>query len=47
MNKNKEEKVKEKRKEIIQFLKDERITYFEWNLFIKRYINQKYEESTL
>lgn len=44
---SKEEKIKEKRKEIIQFLKDEKITCFEWNLFLKGYIDQKYEESTL
>ena len=44
---NKEEKLKEKRKEIIQFLKDEKITAHEWDWMIVRYINREYEECTL
>ncbi len=44
---NKEEKLKEKRKEIIQFLKEEKITVHDWEWMIVKYINQKYEECTL
>ncbi|MBR3002900.1 MAG: hypothetical protein IKF38_05015 [Clostridia bacterium] len=40
-------KIKEKREEIVKFLKDEKITCFEWELFIKKFIEQKYKESTL
>ncbi len=43
----KEEKIKEKRKEIVQFLKDEKITVHDWNWMIVGYINQKYGECTL
>ena len=39
---NKEEKLKEKRKEIIQFLKEEKITVHDWEWMIVKYINQKY-----
>lgn len=42
----KEEIIKEKRKEIIQFLKDEKITANEWD-WIKKYIDQQYGSSTL
>lgn len=41
------DKIKEKREEIIEFLKSEKITAFEWNTFIANYIDQKYEECTL
>lgn len=44
---SREEKLKEKRKEIIQFLKDEKITAHDWDWMIVKYINQKYEKSTL
>ena len=44
---NKEEKIKEKRKEILEFLKEEKITAYEWELLIEKYINQKYEQCTL
>lgn len=43
----KEKKIKEKRKEIIEFLRKEKITAYEWELFIENYINQKYEQCTL
>lgn len=44
---DKEKKLKEKRKEIIQFLKDEKITAYDWEWMIVKYINQQYQESTL
>jgi len=44
---NKEEKLKEKRKEIMQFLKDEKITAHDWEWMIVKYINQQYEKCTL
>lgn len=44
---SREEKLKEKRKEILEFLKKEKITAYEWELLIEKYINQKYKESTL
>lgn len=47
MEENKEMKIKEKRKEIIQFLIDEKITAHDWEWMIVKYVNQKYEESTL
>lgn len=43
----KEKKIKEKRKEIVEFLKKEKITAYEWELLIENYINQKYEQCTL
>ena len=45
--KGKLEKIKEKREEIVRFLKEEKITGFEWEKFIKEYIEQKFKESTL
>ena len=44
---DKEEKIKEKRKEIVEFIKKKKITAYEWELLIEKYINQKYKESTL
>lgn len=41
------EKIKEKREEFLKYLKDEKITAFEWENFIRNYIEQKYKESTL
>ena len=41
------EKIKEKREEVLKFLKEEKITYFEWEKFIKNFIEQKFKESTL
>lgn len=41
------ENIKEKREEFINYLKDEKITGFEWENLIKNYIDQKYKESTL
>lgn len=43
----KEKKIKEKRKEIIEFLRKEKITAYEWELLIENYINQIYEQCTL
>ena len=43
----KEKKIKEKRKEIIEFLRKEKITAYEWESLIENYINQKYEQCTL
>lgn len=40
-------KIKEKREELIEFLKKEKITEFDWEMLIKGYIDQKYKESTL
>ena len=39
-------KIKEKRKEIIRWLEEEKITYKEWE-FIKTYIDEEYRNSTL
>ena len=44
---DKEEKLKEKREEIIKFLKEEKITVQDWDWMIVKYINQKYEGCTL
>ena len=44
---NRGERIEEKRNEIIQFLKEEKITAFDWETLIKSYIDQKYKESTL
>lgn len=43
----KEEKLKEKREELIQFLKEEKITAHDWEWRIVKYVNQEYENSTL
>lgn len=40
------DKIKEKRKEFIEWLKIEKITYKEWE-FIKTYIDEEYRNSTL
>ena len=40
-------KIKEKREEILNYLKDEKITAFEWENLIRNYIDQKYKESPL
>lgn len=40
-------KLNEKRQEILNFLKDEKITAEEWETFIENYINQKYKQCTL
>ena len=45
--KSREEKIKEIRKELFEKLKEEKITEYEWELLIEKYINQKYKESTL
>lgn len=42
----KEKKIKEKRKEFIEWLEKEKITYREWE-FIKEYIDEEYRNSTL
>ena len=42
---SREEKLKEKRKEILEFLKKEKITAYEWELLIEKYINKKYKKS--
>lgn len=47
MEESRTNKIKEERKEIIEFLKKEKITAYEWELLIEKYINQKYKESTL
>lgn len=47
MEKSRTDEIKEKRKEIVKFLKEEKITAYEWELLIEKYINQKYKESTL
>ena len=44
---SREEKLKEKRKEILEFLKKEKITAYEWELLIEKYKNKKYKESIL
>ncbi len=43
----KEKKIKEKREEILQFLKEEKITASDWKDRIVNFINQKYEQCTL
>lgn len=42
-----EKKMKTKREEILEFLKKEKITYEDWESYIKNYIEQRYRESTL
>ena len=46
MEKNRTDKIKEKRKEFMKWLVEEKITYSEWD-FIKAYIDEKYRNSTL
>lgn len=41
-----EEKIKEKRKEFLKWLEKEKITYREWE-FMKKYIDEEYRNSTL
>ena len=43
----KENKIKEKREEILKFLKDEKMTYEDWDICIKKHIEQRYRESAL
>lgn len=43
---NKEDKLKEKRKEFIEWLEKEKISYGEWER-IKKYIDEEYRNSTL
>lgn len=44
---DKEQKIMEKRKELENFLREEKITMNDWEMLIKGYIEQKYNESTL
>ena len=43
----KDENIKEIRKDLLEQLKEEKITLSEWQDRIVNYINQKYEECTL